>query len=383
MSKRDYYEILNVGKSASDKELKSAYRRLAMKYHPDRNQDDDQAEAKFKEAKEAYEVLSDPNKRSAYDQYGHAGLEQGGFGAGAGGGFGDVFGDIFGDIFGGRGGGRSNVYRGQDAQYDVQMSLEEAVFGVEKTINLTLQEACDACDGSGAEPGSTPDECETCGGIGQVRMQQGFFSVQQTCPTCRGAGQTISDPCGACAGAARVPIEKEIVVEIPAGVDTGDRIRRTGDGEAGVNGGPAGDLYVRVIVQEHPIFERQENHLYCDVPISYRLATLGGSVEVPSLEGRQKMKVPSGTQSGRLFKLAGKGVVPVRGGPKGDLICRVNVETPVNLSKEQKKLLDEFDQSLQDGGTRHNPEEASWVDNAKGFFDNLKSRLNDNVNPDK
>lgn len=381
MSKQDYYEVLSVGQTASEKELKTAYRRLAMKYHPDRNPDDDQAEAKFKEAKEAYEVLSDPNKRATYDQFGHAGLEQGGMGGG-GAGFGDVFGDIFGDIFGGRGGGRSNVYRGQDVQYEVQLSLEEAVFGVEKTISMTLQEACEACDGSGAEPGSTPDECETCGGVGQVRMQQGFFSVQQTCPTCRGAGQTISDPCTSCLGEARVPVEKDIIVEIPAGVDTGDRIRRTGDGEAGINGGPSGDLYVRVNVLPHPIFERQENHLYCDVPISYQMAAVGGSVEVPSLDGRQKMKVPSGTQSGRLFKLAGKGVTPVRGGPKGDLICRVQVETPVNLSKEQKKLLAEFDQSLQDGGTRHNPKEASWVDNAKGFFDSLKSRINENKNAD-
>lgn len=386
MAKRDYYEVLNVAKDATAAEMKSAYRRLAMKFHPDRNPDDESAEEKFKEAKEAYEILSDAQKRGVYDQLGHAGLEGGMGGAGGGAGFGDVFGDIFGDIFGGRGGsggGGQNVYRGQDVQYELDLTLEEAVFGVDKEIELMLQTVCEPCDGSGAMPGSTPVNCETCGGVGQVRMQQGFFSVQQACPTCRGNGTVISDPCTTCDGTARVPNTETISVEVPAGVDTGDRIRRTGDGEAGINGGPAGDLYVRVNVEQHPMFERDENHLYCDVPLSYKMATLGGSLEVPSLEGRQKMKVPAGTQSGTLFRLRGKGVTPVRGGPKGDLICRVNLETPVNLSKEQKKLLNALDTSLHDGGKRHNPQEAGWLDNAKGFLDTLKSRLKDGAESDE
>ena len=259
----------------------------------------------------------------------------------------------------------------------MELTLEEAVFGTDKDIEIELQFVCESCEGSGAAPGSSPTSCDTCGGVGQVRMQQGFFSVQQTCPACRGAGTVISDPCTACNGSARMPELRSISVNIPAGVDTGDRIRRSGDGEAGINGGPAGDLYVRVNVIEHPIFERDENHLYCDVPLSYKLATLGGSVEVPSLEGRQKMKIPAGTQSGTLFRLRGKGVTPVRGGPKGDLICRANIETPVNLTKQQKKLLQELDDSLHDGGKRHNPQEAGWLDNAKGFLDTMKDRFKD------
>ncbi len=378
-TKIDYYEVLSVARNASEAELKKAYRRLAMKYHPDRNPGDAEAEARFKEVKEAYEVLSDPQKRAAYDQFGHAGVDPtqgaGGFGGGASS-FSDIFGDVFGDIFGGGGGaGRQRVYRGSDLQYNLELTLEEAVFGIEKVIDIPRMDTCDTCGGSGAAPGSSPVTCSTCGGAGQVRMQQGFFSVQQTCPTCRGSGQEIRDPCPKCHGEGRVRVHKKLEVKIPAGVDTGDRIRLSGEGEAGINGGPSGDLYVQVVVREHKIFTRDGDDLHCEVPISFATATLGGELEVPTLDGRVKLKIPPETQTGKLFRMRGKGVKPVRGGPVGDLICRVKIETPVNLNKEQKELLRQFADSLEAGGTRHSPQEHGWLDGVKGFFDELKSKF--------
>ncbi|MGM0564608.1 MAG: molecular chaperone DnaJ [Pseudomonadota bacterium] len=380
MSKRDYYDILGVEKGASEADIKKAYRRLAMKYHPDRNPDDEDAEIRFKEAKEAYEILSDAEKRQAYDQFGHAGVDgsagAGGFGGGAGGfgDMGDVFGDIFGDIFGGgRRGGGARRFRGADLQYNLDLSLEEAVRGTETKIRVPTQVHCEVCNGSGAKPGSDPQTCGTCNGIGQVRMQQGFFSVQQTCPNCRGSGQIISDPCTACHGRGRKEEHKTLSVKIPAGVDTGDRIRLNGEGEDGENGGPAGDLFVQVHVKHHPIFEREGANLLCSVPISFAKATLGGEVEVPTLDGRVNLKVPAGTQSGRQFRLRGKGVKPVRGGPVGDILCRVDIETPVNLTKRQKELLEELDVSFREGGDKHSPKSGSWMDGVKKFFDDLKS----------
>ncbi len=380
MSERDYYEILGVAKNASEAEIKKAYRRLAMKYHPDRNHGNEEAEHRFKEVKEAYEILSDAQKRAAYDQFGHAGV--GGAGAGAGGfggfggpgGFGDIFGDVFGDIFGGGGGRtRQRVYRGADLQYELELTLEEAVFGTETTIEVPTQVECETCGGSGAKPGTEPVRCQTCNGVGQVRMQQGFFSIQQTCPTCRGTGQMIEEHCPDCRGQGRVEKVNKLTVQIPAGIDTGDRVRLSGEGEAGINGGPPGDLFVRIHVKPHSLFRRVDNDLHCDVPISVATAALGGEVEIPTLDGRIKLKIPAETQSGKLFKLRGKGVKPVRGGPTGDMICKVQIETPVNLTSEQKELLQQFEESLNEGGKRHSPQEASWLDGVKGFFDDLKS----------
>ncbi len=379
MSKRDYYEILGVQKNASEAELKKAYRRMAQKYHPDRNPDDKAAEEKFKEVKEAYEVLSDARKRAAYDQFGHAGVDPnagpgpGGFGAG-GASFSDIFGDVFGDIFGGGGGrGGQRAYRGADLRYNLELTLEEAVAGTTVKIRVPTMTACTACGGSGARSGSRPETCTTCGGVGQVRMQQGFFSVQQTCPRCRGTGTIISDPCTVCHGHGRVQETKTLSVKVPAGVDTGDRIRLAGEGEAGENGGPPGDLYVQIRVKEHAIFTREDNNLYCEVPIPFVTAALGGELEVPTLDGRVVLKIPEGTQSGKLFRLRGKGVQPVRGGPVGDLMARVVVETPVNLSAKQKELLREFERTLgEKGGSHHNPKSHSWLDGVKRFFDSMK-----------
>ncbi|POB01834.1 molecular chaperone DnaJ [Halopseudomonas oceani] len=377
MSKRDYYEVLGVEKGASEAELKKAYRRLAMKYHPDRNPDDENAEEKFKEATEAYEVLTDANKRAAYDQYGHAGVDPnmgggaGGFGGGAN--FSDIFGDVFGDIFGGGGGrGRSSVQRGSDLRYTLELDLEEAVRGTTVTIRVPTLVACETCDGSGAKKGTTPTTCTTCGGHGQVRMQQGFFSVQQTCPRCHGTGKMITDPCKDCHGNGRVEKQKNLSVKVPAGVDTGDRIRLAGEGEAGVNGGPAGDLYVVVSVREHKIFQRDGKNLYCEVPISFVDAALGGELEVPTLDGRVKLKIPEGAQTGKLFRLRGKGVTPVRGGSAGDLLCRVVVETPVNLTKRQRELLEELRQTLEEEGSSQSPRAKSWFDGVKNFFEDMK-----------
>ena len=377
MSKRDFYEVLGVDRNASDRDIKKAFRRMAMKYHPDRNPDDQEAEDKFKEVNEAYEVLSDAQKKAAYDQYGHAGVDPnaggGGFnGGGFEGGFGDIFGDVFGDMFGGGGGGRrSSVQRGADLRYNMDLSLEEAVRGIEKTIKVPTLVNCETCNGSGAKPGTQPKTCGTCGGVGQVRMQQGFFSVQQTCPTCRGEGRVISDPCNSCHGQGRVEKTKTLSVKIPPGVDTGDRIRLGGEGEAGSHGGPAGDLYVQVNVRAHPIFERDGKHLYCEVPISFVDAALGGELEVPTLDGRVKLKVPAETQTGKLFRLRGKGVKPVRGGSVGDLLVRAVVETPVNLSSRQKELLREFQEEMEQGDSKHSPKKHGFFDSVKKFFEDM------------
>ncbi|MDH5327788.1 MAG: molecular chaperone DnaJ [Gammaproteobacteria bacterium] len=370
MSKRDYYEILGVAKNASEAEIKKAFKRMAMKLHPDRNPDNKDAEEQFKEGKEAYDVLSDAQKRAAYDQFGHAGVDPSMGGAGArGASFSDIFGDVFGDIFGGGGGGGGRARRGSDLRYNLELSLEEAVKGTSVKIRVPTAVPCKPCSGTGAKKGTKPTTCTTCNGIGQVRMQQGFFSLQQTCPKCGGMGQFISDPCPSCHGQGRVQENKTLSVKVPAGVDTGDRIRLSGEGEAGEKGAPPGDLYVQVEVKEHPIFTREENNLFCDVPISFVTASLGGELEVPTLEGRVKLKIPAETQTGKMFRLRGKGVKSVRGSMVGDLLCRVVVETPVKLSSKQKDLLKEFAKTLE--GDKHRPKESSWLDGVKRFFDEL------------
>lgn len=379
MAKQDYYEVLGVSKDVDDAELKKAYRRLAMKYHPDRNPDDTEAIEKFKEAKEAFEVLKSPEKRAAYDQFGHAGVSgqgAGGFGGGGGADINDIFGDVFGDIFGGGrrgGGGGPRVYRGDDLQYNLEISLEEAVAGTATEIRIPNLVACDVCDGSGAKRGTSPSTCSTCHGQGQVRMQQGFFSVQQSCPACRGKGKVIKDPCANCRGQGRVQKEKTLSVKIPPGVDTGDKIRLSGEGEASESGGPAGDLYVAVRVKAHPIFQRDGADLQCTVPINFATAAVGGELEVPTLDGRVKLKIPAGTQTEKMFRLRGKGVKPVRGGAVGDLLCRVRVETPINLNSEQRDLLVKFHESI--SGThaqKHSPQAHSWLGGVKKFFDDLR-----------
>ena len=377
MAKRDYYEVLGCGRNAGEAELKKAYRRLAMKYHPDRNPDDKQAEARFKEAKEAYEILSNSEKRAAYDQFGHAGVDAsqagGGFGAG-GDAFSDIFGDVFGDIFGNAGRrGRSRVFRGADLRYELALSLEQAVAGDSVNIEVPTKVECGRCRGAGAEPGTQRSTCNRCGGSGQVRVQQGFFSIQQTCPTCRGQGTIITSPCSECSGRGRVRKVKTLAVQVPAGVDTGDRIRLAGEGEAGRNGGPAGDLYVDIAVNRHPIFAREGRNLSCDVPISFADAVLGSSVEVPTLGGHVVLRVPPETQSGRVFRLRGKGVGSVRGTGVGDLFCKVQVETPVKLDEDQKELLRKFDESLQSRSSRHSPRARSWLDGVRNFFDRLSA----------
>lgn len=376
MAKKDYYEILGVSRDADEREIKKAYKRLAMKHHPDRNQGDKDSEAKFKEIKEAYEILTDAQKKAAYDQYGHAAFEHGGmggggFGGGGGGGgdFNDIFGDVFGDIFGGR---RQRASRGSDLQYNMVLTLEEAVRGVTKEIRIPTLAECDTCHGSGAKAGSSATTCSTCHGAGQVQMRQGFFAVQQTCPTCHGRGKIIKDPCNKCHGQGRVEKTKTLSVKIPAGVDTGDRVRLSGEGEAGENGAPAGDLYVQVQVKQHPIFERDGNNLYCEVPINFAMAALGGEIEVPTLDGRVNLKVPAETQTGKLFRMRGKGVKSVRGGAQGDLLCRVVVETPVKLNDKQKQLLRELEESLGgEKGAKNSPRSKSFLDGVKKFFDDL------------
>lgn len=374
MAKRDYYDVLGLSKSASADEVKKAYRRLAMKHHPDRNKDDQSAEAKFKEAKEAYEVLSDQEKRAAYDQFGHDGLRRGPGGAGGGAeGFADIFGDVFGDIFGGgrgRGGG-SQVFRGADLGYELKLDLETAVAGDTVTIDVPTQVGCSSCDGSGAKKGTKPSTCSTCQGSGQVRMQQGFFSIQQTCPACKGAGTLISDPCLDCHGRGRVRKTKTLSVKVPAGVDNGDRIRLSGEGEVGRNGGPSGDLYVEVRVKPHKLFERDGADLSCEVPVSFATATLGGDVELPTLDGHVSLKLPAGTQSGKVFRLRGKGVATVRDPRTGDLFARVAVETPVNLTNEQKDLLNKFEELVKSGGDKHSPRAGGWLETVKRFFDRI------------
>lgn len=371
MAKRDYYEILGVAKGAAEQDIKKAYRRIAMKNHPDRNPGDKEAEERFKEATEAYEILADSEKRAAYDQYGHAGVDpNSGFsGGGDFGGFGDIFSDVFGDIFGGRGGRRGGPQRGSDLRYDLQLSLEEAVKGITTNLKIPTQIKCDSCNGSGAKKGTSPQTCGTCDGVGQVRMSQGFFQVQQTCPRCRGKGSIITDPCGKCYGSGRVEEQKNLSVKIPKGVDSGDRIRLTGEGEAGPGGGPAGDLYVQVLVKEHPIFQRDGSNLYCEMPITFTDAALGGELEVPTLEGRVNLKIPPETQTGKLFRLRGKGVITVRNSNRGDLMCRVVVETPVKLNSKQKELLQQFQESFE--SSKNSPRKTSWFDGVKEFFDGL------------
>ena len=381
MSKRDYYEVLGVGRDASEREIKKAYKRLAMKYHPDRNPGDKEAEKNFKECKEAYEILTDSSKKAAYDQFGHAGVDPnqgaGGFGGG-GADFGDIFGDVFGDIFGGRrgGGGQRQAARGSDLRYNLELSLEEAVKGLTKEIRVPTLVGCDTCDGSGAKKGTSTSTCGTCNGVGQVQMRQGFFAVQQTCPTCHGRGKVVKDPCNKCHGEGRVEKTKTLSVKIPAGVDTGDRIRLAGEGEAGEFGAPPGDLYVQVSVREHGIFVRDGNNLYCEVPISFSTAALGGEIEVPTLDGKVNLKIPAETQTGRMFRLRGKGVKSVRSHAVGDLLCKVVMETPVNLSERQKELLREFEETL--GGDsktmkKHSPKAEGFFDGVKKFFQDLNS----------
>ncbi|MBK9392839.1 MAG: molecular chaperone DnaJ [Uliginosibacterium sp.] len=373
MAKRDYYEVLGVNRDASDDDIKKAYRKLAMKFHPDRNPDDKTAEDKFKEAKEAYEMLSDGQKRAAYDRYGHAGVDPSAGGGGGQGfeGFGDAFGGIFDEIFGGRGGGGGGgqrVYRGADLRYNLEISLEEAARGVEKTIRIPVMEECGTCHGSGAKPGTQPKTCSTCGGAGQVRMQQGFFSIQQTCPKCHGSGRVITDPCGDCRGAGRVKKQKTLEVKIPAGIDEGMRLRHAGYGEPGVNGGPSGDLFVEIHIKSHPVFERNGDDLHCEMPISFTTAALGGEIEIPTLDGAASIKIPAETQTGKVFRLRNKGIKNVRSGHHGDLHCHVQVETPVKLTERQKELLREFETCCQEQGTAHNPKAQSWMDKVREFF---------------
>lgn len=374
MEQRDYYELLEVSRDASDADIKKAYRKLAMKYHPDRNPDDSSSEEKFKEIQNAYSILSDSQKRAAYDQFGHAGVDPSRGGPGGFGGFGDVFEDIFENIFsGGRGQGRqSRGQRGSDLQFNVQLSLEEAALGKEVEITVPRHGTCNTCEGSGAKKGTTPKSCDTCNGIGQVRIQQGFFSIQQTCPTCHGEGKIISDPCTSCHGQGRIRESKKLTVKIPAGVDNGDRVRLSGEGEAGIHGGGPGDLYVQINVKKHSIFERHDNDLHCEVPISFIIAVLGGSIEVPTLEGRVTLKIPAETQTGKVFRLRSKGMKSVRGYAQGDLLCKVVVETPVNLSREQKDLLTQLQDSLENGKSNHSPRSSSWFAGVKKFFEDMK-----------
>ena len=369
--KRDYYEVLGVNRDAPEEEIKKAYRKLAMKFHPDRNPDNKDAEEKFKEAKEAYEVLCEPEKRRAYDTYGHAGIhpQMGAAGEGAGfGGFAEAFGDIFSDIFGGgQGRGRSNVFRGADLRYNLEVSLEQAARGTETKIRIPAMETCETCHGSGAKAGTAPKTCETCHGGGTVRLSQGFFSIQQTCPTCHGSGKMISDPCGTCRGAGRVKKHKTLSVKIPAGVDEGDRIRLSGEGESGVNGGPPGDLYVVIHLKAHGVFQREGDDLHCEMPISFTQAALGGEIEIPTLDGSAKIKVPPETQTGQVFRLRGKGIKGVRSTYPGDLLCEVVVETPVRLTDRQKELLRELE-DINHKDARHNPRAKTFMDKVKDFF---------------
>ena len=373
MSKRDYYKVLDVPRTATEAEIKKAYRRLAMKYHPDRNPSDQEAEERFKEAKEACEVLTDSHKRALYDQHGHAGVEaaargggRGGFGPGDA--FSDIFGDVFGDIFGGARRGGRQVFRGADLRYELELELDQAVFGHQVEIEVAKLAECESCHGSGAAKGSAPVTCESCGGVGQVRISQGFFQLQQTCPRCRGSGTIVRNPCDTCLGQGRVRRSRKLSVKVPAGVDNGDRVRLSGEGEAGRNGGPPGDLYVEIHVREHPIFERDGEHLSCEVPVSFATAALGGVVDVPTLEGDVALKIPAETQSGRVFRLRDKGVKPVRGGSRGDLFCRVAVETPVHLSAEQRELVQALEESLRAHPGRHTPREKGFLDGVRRFF---------------
>jgi molecular chaperone DnaJ len=375
MAKRDYYDVLGVAKNASDDDIKKAYRKLAMKYHPDRNPGNKDAEEHFKEAKEAYEMLSDSQKRAAYDQYGHAGVDpnMGAAGAQGFGGFADAFGDIFGDIFGqAAGGGRRagpQVYRGADLRYSMEITLEQAAHGYETQIRVPSWASCQVCHGSGAKPGTKPETCPTCHGQGQVRMSQGFFSIQQACPKCHGTGTYVPEPCAHCHGVGKVKENKTLEVKIPAGIDEGMRIRSAGNGEPGINGGPNGDLYVEIHIKPHTVFERDGDDLHCQMPIAFTTAALGGEIEVPTLAGKASFTVPEGTQSGKTFRLRGKGLKGLRSSLPGDLYVHVQVETPVKLTDTQRDLLRQFEKSLVEGGGRHSPQSKGWFDRVKSFFE--------------
>ena len=374
MAKRDFYEVLGVPKNASDDGIKKAYRKLAMKWHPDRNQGDASAESKFKEVKEAYEMLSDAEKRGAYDQYGHAGVDpnmRGG--AGGPGGFGDAFGDIFGDIFGGGrrgggGGGGRQVFRGNDLSYAMDITLEEAAAGKESQIRIPSWDSCTPCDGTGAKPGTQAKTCTTCHGAGQVQMRQGFFSVQQTCPHCHGKGKIIADPCNTCHGQGQTKTNKTLEIKIPAGIDDGMRIRSTGNGEPGQNGGPPGDLFIEIRLRKHDIFERDGDDLHCQVPVNMTSAALGGEIDLPTLAGKATIEIPEGTQNGKTFRLRGKGIKGVRSSIAGDLYCHIVTETPVKLTEHQRKLLKELDESFKKNRDKHSPNGGGWFEKAKAFF---------------
>jgi molecular chaperone DnaJ len=376
MAKRDYYEVLGLAKNSSEEEIKKSYRKLAMKYHPDRNPDSKESEEKFKEAKEAYEMLSDAQKRAAYDRYGHAGVDpnaggagfQGGFGGAGAGSFGDAFGDIFGDIFGQQRGGGQRVYRGADLRYNMEITLEQAAHGFDTTIKVPSWVECEPCKGSGAKPGTKPETCRTCNGNGQVRVQQGFFSIQQTCPRCHGNGKEIRDPCQTCDGVGKLKKTKTLEVKIPAGIDDGMRIRSSGNGEPGMNGGPPGDLYVEIHVKPHTMFERDGDDLHVQVPIGFTTSALGGDIDVPTLGGKAEIQIPEGTQTGKTFRLRGKGIKGVRSGYPGDLYCHVVIETPVKLTERQKDLLREFEATVKESGGRNSPQQKSWVDRVAEFF---------------
>ena len=379
MAKRDYYEVLGVPRSASDDDIKKAYRKLAMKHHPDRNQGAGAAaaEEKFKEAKEAYEILSDASRRAAYNQFGHAGVDQAaGMGRGGPegfGGFAEAFGDIFGDIFGGAGGGGrrgggEQVFRGNDLSFSMEISLEEAANGKEAQIRVPSWEGCEACKGTGAKPGTVPKTCTTCNGAGTVHMRQGFFSIQQTCPHCRGTGKIIPEPCVSCHGSGKVKRQKTLEVKIPAGIGEGMRIRSAGNGEPGTNGGPPGDLYIEIRIKAHELFERDGDDLHCTIPVSITIAALGGTIQVPTLEGRAEIELPEGTQHGKTFRLRGKGVKGIRASYPGDLYCHVAVETPVRLTEHQRKLLNELEDSFRRSGDRHSPNAKSWTDKVRDLF---------------
>ncbi len=376
MAKRDYYEVLGVPKNANEDEIKKAYRKLAMKYHPDRNQGEEakKAEEKFKEAKEAYEMLSDSQKRAAYDQYGFAGVDPNmGMGRGPGaegfGGFAEAFGDIFGDIFGsGRRGSGQQVYRGSDLSYAMEISLEEAALGKESQIRIPSWDTCSTCSGSGAKPGTSPKTCTTCNGAGAVHMRQGFFSIQQTCPHCQGAGKVIPSPCPDCNGAGRIKRQKTLEVKIPAGINEGMRIRSAGNGEPGTNGGPAGDLYIEIRIKKHDIFERDGDDLHCSVPVSMTTAALGGDIEVPTLGSKAEISLPEGTQHGKTFRLRGKGIKGLRSSYPGDLYCHISVETPIKLTEHQRKLLRELQESFTGSAERHSPNAKSWTDRVRDIF---------------
>ena len=385
MAKRDFYDVLGVAKGTEAGELKKAYRKKAMEFHPDRNADNPEAEAKFKEVNEAYDTLKDPDKKAAYDRYGHAAFEQGGMGGGGrpGGGqgqgdfgsaFSDVFDDLFGDFMGGggqRGGARSRAQRGSDLRYNMRISLEDAYAGTQKTINVPTSVGCGGCNGTGAANGAEPQTCPSCSGMGKVRAQQGFFTVERACPSCGGIGQMIKDPCGQCGGAGRVEKERSLSVNIPAGVETGTRIRLAGEGEAGLRGGPTGDLYIFIEVQQHTLFERDGIHLHCAVPVSMSSAALGGDIEVPTIDGgRSRVKIPAGSQSGRQMRLRSKGMPALRGAGQGDMFIELAVETPVNLTSKQKELLREFENLGED---KNNPESSTFFKKVKSFWDGMKS----------